>query len=217
MLPRFSTLMVSKVSGATTRQLDHWARSGFLVPSGQAAQGKGSKRLYTFQDIVAAKTVVKLRDAKCPLGMIKAAVEKLRTEYTELSTSETIAGSVLLTDGERVYILKDGEQAMDVLSRQSVWAIPLGKLIFETSRLVQALPEEWVEHLIVHEKAVHLRVSREPDGRYVAHCREYPGILERGDSVDSAIALSREAIHNVLTYLTQKDRRVRAGGEFVAG
>jgi predicted RNase H-like HicB family nuclease len=217
MLSRFSTLMVSQVSGATRRQLDSWARSGFLVPSGQTAHGKGSKRLYTFQDVVAAKTVVKLRGAKCPLGMIKKAIEKLRAEYPELSTSETIAGSALLTDGERVYILQDGEQAMDILSRQTVWAIPLGKLIIETSQLVEKLPEEWMEHLIVQQKAVHLRISRETDGQYVAHCREYPGVLERANTADVAIAQGKQAIHEVLTYLGQKGRQMKVSNESRAG
>lgn len=187
------------------------------MPSGQIAHGKGSKRLYTFQDIVAAKTIVKLRDANCPLKMIKSAIEKLKIECTEFSASGTIAGSALLTDGERVYILKDGQQAMDVLSRQTVWAIPIGKLIIETSRMIESLPEEWVEIAIVQGKPVHLCVSREADGRYVAHCREYSGVLKRGETAESAIAQAKEAVQSVLTYLSQKGRQARGSGEARVG
>ncbi|MCH8913131.1 MAG: hypothetical protein IIA33_06130 [Planctomycetes bacterium] len=40
----FATEMVSELTGASLRQLDHWARTGLLTPSGRQARGKGTRR-----------------------------------------------------------------------------------------------------------------------------------------------------------------------------
>jgi DNA-binding transcriptional MerR regulator len=52
---------VSKLTGIPYARLDYWARSGFLRPSVSGGNGKGSKRLYAFRDIVALRTARELR------------------------------------------------------------------------------------------------------------------------------------------------------------
>ena len=48
----FRAPQVCKIVGITYRQLDYWARTDLIVPSLQTAQGSGSQRVYSFQDIV---------------------------------------------------------------------------------------------------------------------------------------------------------------------
>ncbi|MBW3659628.1 MAG: MerR family transcriptional regulator, partial [Actinobacteria bacterium] len=43
---------VCKIVGITYRQLDYWARTELVTPSVQEAQGSGSQRLYSFDDVV---------------------------------------------------------------------------------------------------------------------------------------------------------------------
>ena len=47
---------VCKIVGITYRQLDYWATTGLVKPSVRDADGSGSQRLYSFEDIVLLRT-----------------------------------------------------------------------------------------------------------------------------------------------------------------
>lgn len=53
----FSVYEIAKLSGATVRQLDYWDREDILWPSIQRAHGIGSKRKWSFADIVVASAL----------------------------------------------------------------------------------------------------------------------------------------------------------------
>lgn len=42
----------AKLAGITYRQLDHWARQGWITPSVQGATGRGGRRLYSADDVL---------------------------------------------------------------------------------------------------------------------------------------------------------------------
>ena len=44
--------VASKVAGITYRQLDYWARRQIVEPSITPSHGSGSRRLYSFKDVV---------------------------------------------------------------------------------------------------------------------------------------------------------------------
>lgn len=44
--------VASKVAGITYRQLDYWARKQIVEPSITPSHGSGSRRLYSFKDVV---------------------------------------------------------------------------------------------------------------------------------------------------------------------
>ena len=72
---------VCKIVGITYRQLDYWARTGLLTPSIQTAQGSGSQRLYSFQDVVQLRVIKRLLDAGMSLKKIRQAMEILRQQF----------------------------------------------------------------------------------------------------------------------------------------
>ena len=47
-----SGTVASKVAGITYRQLDYWARKQIVEPSITPSHGSGSRRLYSFKDVV---------------------------------------------------------------------------------------------------------------------------------------------------------------------
>ena len=51
---------MSEASGATYRQIDYWARTGLVVPSVAQARGEGTKRIYSFEDVILCRLVVVL-------------------------------------------------------------------------------------------------------------------------------------------------------------
>jgi DNA-binding transcriptional MerR regulator len=212
-MPReFPTSLAAKVTGGSLRSLDVWARTGLLPPSGRQAFGKGSRRSYTFQDLVSIRTIVDLRARKCPLQKVRASVAELRKLYPDLSNSQTLARLTLLTDGKCVYILTDETQAMDVLTRQTVWAVPLGRHIIETAKRVEKLPRSWTERITIGDSEYHVRIKGDEDHKgFLANCRELPGTLEQGATAEEAVERLKVAVEKVQAFIAQ-DRQTRAGG-----
>jgi len=206
MLPDISTSMVSEVTGATVRQLDYWARSGLLRPSGRQAAGRGTRRRYTFRDVVAAMTVVELRKKGCSLQTVRKVVNRLRANFPDESETSTLARLTLLTDGQRVYLVQaDAQQVMDILSRQHVWAIALGVIIERARRRLERLPMEWHETVKVRGRTFHLLVTRDRQaGGFVVQCQELPGALEQGETAEEAISNGTDAIESVLQFQARR-------------
>lgn len=135
---------VCGIVGITYRQLDYWARTGFIVPSLQRARGSGSQRLYSFADLVQLKVVKRLIDA----GMD---VKRIRRAFSELSRQDNSwrweDGRVtLVSDGASIYALKSPEEIIDIFKKgQAVMGVTLGPLVEEISGEVHQLAEEPVE------------------------------------------------------------------------
>jgi len=204
-----STATVANVTGATVRMIDHWTRTGLIRPSGQDASGKGSRRRYTFQDIVVLRAILTLREGNCPLQKIRTAIRFLRANYPNEPATHGLAKLALLTDGKRVLILTDEHQMMDVVTRQFhiTWAVPLGRIIRETSQRLDAMPYLWEEPAIVGGRSVHLSVSRERGGDpFVARCRELPGAVTEAKEKDEALAQLRKLVAFALEREPQANR-----------
>jgi len=51
------------IVGITYRQLDYWARTDLVRPSVADAQGSGSRRRYSYRDLLELKAIKNLLDA----------------------------------------------------------------------------------------------------------------------------------------------------------
>ncbi len=131
---------VCRIVGITYRQLDYWARTGFMVPSLRRARGSGSQRLYSFADLVQLKVVKRLIDA----GMD---VKRIRRAFSELSRQDKSwnwedGRITLVSDGASIYALKSPEEIIDIFKRgQAVMGVVLGPLVDEISGEVHQLAE----------------------------------------------------------------------------
>lgn len=77
----FNTQFVSSLTGASVSQLSKWDKIGLISPSILKAEGKGTIRLYSYEDIVEAKTVVHLRNNKHSLSQIYRAVKYIKENF----------------------------------------------------------------------------------------------------------------------------------------
>ncbi len=129
---------VCRMVGITYRQLDYWARTGFMVPSLQQARGSGSQRLYSFADLVQLKVIKKLLDAGMDLRRIRAAFGALSNRRSSWSWED---GEVTLaSDGASIYALKSPEEVIDLLQKgQGVFGVALGPLVEEIAGEVHQL------------------------------------------------------------------------------
>lgn len=212
MTMEFSTATVAGIIGATVRQVDHWARKGVLTPSGHDAAGKGSKRRWRFPDVVALQAIRELRVGGCPLPMIQKVVSHLKAHYPHQTPSEALSRVKLFAYAGRVFMVNDDDRAMDVLSRQTMFSLPIGSLILETRRRVEAVPLKWEEKALISGRAFHLDVSRAgPSNAYVARCRELPGAVTQAAAAEEAVARLKEAVAEVLALASTaaKGERVR--------
>ena len=95
-----------RVSGVAYRTLDYWASSGFLPPSAQDAEGKGTWRGYTFRDIVQLRVAKRLRDAGISLQGLRKVQQRLQQEH---SLEAPFAATYLVTNGRDVFEVKRGK------------------------------------------------------------------------------------------------------------
>ena len=99
-----------KIVDITYRQLDYWTRTGLVVPSIQAAQGSGTQRLYSFNDLLQLKVIKSLTDAGASLQKVRQAIDYVRDDLEDDWSKVTI-----VTDGAGVYACTSDAEVVDLL------------------------------------------------------------------------------------------------------
>jgi DNA-binding transcriptional MerR regulator len=134
---------VCNIVGITYRQLDYWARTGLLRPSIKTAQGSGSQRLYSFQDVVQLRVIKRLLDAGMSLKKIRQAMEILREQFR---SDRPLSDVTLLSDGSTIYAAHSADEVVDVFRRgQGVFGIAVGPVQEELEGEIHRLfPEQTV-------------------------------------------------------------------------
>ncbi len=138
--------MVCRLTGVTYRQLDYWARTNLVTPSITPAQGSGSKRKYSYSDVLEVKVIKSLLNSGLALTRARQAVECLRNSLgADLASSSLVmsdAGSVLARDdGDLVDLLRGGQGVFNI--------VPLANVVAELSttiRLSQLATSERESH-----------------------------------------------------------------------
>ncbi|MFV1989844.1 MAG: MerR family transcriptional regulator [Acidimicrobiales bacterium] len=107
----YSGKRTAEIVGITYRQLDYWARTDFIKPSLAQASGSGSRRQYSYSDLLKLKSVKKLIDAGIKL-------EKVRTivDYLE-ELGENVGSANLVIVGSQVTLARDDAAIIDLINR----------------------------------------------------------------------------------------------------
>jgi DNA-binding transcriptional MerR regulator len=104
------------VTGVSYRQLDYWVRSGALPRPAQPATGKGTKRGFSFLDLIRARTMARLRAEGVSLQAIRQVMRELTDRYQIADPLTDTAR--LVVAGERVFWALDDSTLLDVLKGQ---------------------------------------------------------------------------------------------------
>jgi DNA-binding transcriptional MerR regulator len=107
----FSGTQAAKVVGITYRQLDYWARTDLIRPSLSDAAGSGSRRRYSYKDLLELRVIKTLLDAGIKLESVREVFEYLRQHV-----KEDIASAHLVISGNSV-VLARGDELIDVLNK----------------------------------------------------------------------------------------------------
>ena len=118
----FSTRRAAEIAGITYRQIDYWARTDLLRPSLVKAAGSGSRRMYSYGDVLELKVIKRLLDAGIELNKVRVIFDYVRTEL-----GEDISAATLVLDGANSAVVRTQDELIDALQRgQGV--LPLSNL-----------------------------------------------------------------------------------------
>jgi len=107
----FSGREAADIVGITYRQLDYWARTDLIRPSLADARGSGSRRRYSYRDLIELKMIKTLLDAGQRLDRVRKAFDYLR------DLGDDLASVQLVIAGDSVVLVRDGEDLIDVVNR----------------------------------------------------------------------------------------------------
>ena len=107
----YSGTQAAKVVGITYRQLDYWARTDLIRPSLSDASGSGSRRQYSYKDLLELRVIKTLLDAGIKLESVRDVFSYLREHV-----GSDIASAHLVINGSSV-VLARGDELIDVLAR----------------------------------------------------------------------------------------------------
>lgn len=107
----FSGTKAASVVGISYRQLDYWARTDLVRPSLCDAAGSGSRRLYSYRDLLELRVIKSLLDAGIKLESVRKAFGYLRE-----NVEADIAAATLVISGNDV-LLCDGDTLIDIVRR----------------------------------------------------------------------------------------------------
>ena len=115
----------AQIVGITYRQLDYWARTDLVRPSIADASGSGSRRQYSYRDLLELRMIKNLLDAGIRLETVRDVFANVRSYV-----GEDIVSANLVISGSTV-VLCDGDELVDVVRRgQGVLNIlPLGHMM----------------------------------------------------------------------------------------
>ncbi len=134
----FNSKTVSSIVDVSLRQIQYWDEQGFIRPTIRQATGRGSKRLYSFSDLVQLKVVKNLSDHGLSLQGIRLCLPHLRDYYR--SGSQPTPSLKFLTDGKKLFVLTDdSKKILGALDHQFVFSLAIGSLVRELDGEVQRL------------------------------------------------------------------------------
>jgi DNA-binding transcriptional MerR regulator len=120
----YSGTQTAKVVGISYRQLDYWARTDLIRPSLSDATGSGSRRSYSYNDLLELKTIKKLLDAGIKLEQVRKVFDNLREHGgSDIAAAHIVidGGSVTLCNqGELIDLINTGQSVLNVLSMGGV-------------------------------------------------------------------------------------------------
>ncbi len=85
----FSGKRTAEIVGITYRQLDYWARTDLIKPSMADANGSGSRRQYSYRDLLELKVIKSLLDAGIRLEQVRRCFRTCVPIWVKMSPQPT--------------------------------------------------------------------------------------------------------------------------------
>ena len=105
----FSGTKAAHIVGISYRQLDYWARTNLVIPSLTAATGSGTRREYSYGDLLELKVIKNLLDAGIKLESVREVFRYMRNNLnTDVASAHVvISGSFVMERTSLTYCVTD--------------------------------------------------------------------------------------------------------------
>ncbi len=108
----FSGKRTAEIVGITYRQLDYWARTDLVRPSLADANGSGTRRRYSYKDLLELKVIKTLLDAGIRLESVREVFSFMREQL-----GEDVASANLVIHGSTSVLTRSGEELIDLVRK----------------------------------------------------------------------------------------------------
>jgi DNA-binding transcriptional MerR regulator len=108
----YSGAKAAEIVGITYRQLDYWARTDLVRPSLADATGSGSRRRYSYRDLLELRVIKSLLDAGIKLESVREVFS-----YLKDNLGEDVATANLVIQGNQAVLVRDGGELIDLVKQ----------------------------------------------------------------------------------------------------
>lgn len=190
----FSADSARRLTGVTYRQLDYWDKTGLVRPSVRGAKGKGSRRIYAFQDVVELRVVSRMLASGASLPAVRKAVRYLQRHFDHVA--RPLAQLTLEASGRKVLVRTDeSRHLVDATSGgQVVVTVPVAVIARELEQSVVELSAPREVSFTLRGRTY--RAVLTPDleaGGFTVEVPALPGVVTEAGTVAEARRLVREA------------------------
>ena len=124
----YDSKLASRIVGVSLRQIQYWDERGFVRPSVKPAQGRGTKRLYSFHDLVCLKVAKDLTHHGISLQKIRRCLRPLK-QYAA-AAGQPLDSLKYVTDGEKLFVItSDRKKILDAMQHDFVLSLGIGNLV----------------------------------------------------------------------------------------
>ncbi len=116
----YTSKQAQQIAGITYRQLDYWARTDLVQPSVTSAVGSGSRRAYSYGDLLRLRVIKDLLDNGVGLPQIR----DVFTNHKNI-LGEDLAGGRLVISGNEVLFMTGPDELVALLQRPGQQALAL--------------------------------------------------------------------------------------------
>jgi predicted RNase H-like HicB family nuclease len=207
----FGKKTVIALTGVSGRQVEHWATTGVVRPS-IAAAGKGTRRGYSFKDLVVLRVAKRLKDGGISLQKIRKTLTFLRKNFP--GVKEPLAELRFLTDGENIFVMeRDPQKILDTLKGgQFVFFLALGEIIEGLKGELKKLITSKEEKVMVDNQSFTVVLTPDlEDGGFTVQCKEEPAAISQGGTEQEALDNILDAIELCLEH--ERELQAAKAGE----
>jgi len=182
--------------GLPVSRLHYWDRTNVVRPSLRPAAGRGTKRLYSFRDLVELVVVSNLREMGISLQRVRRCVEFIREPFPRVESP--LVELSLVTDGQAVFLLTDDpETILDTLRKQFVWSLPISAWLRSARNALKSAGATRTEKVTVSGRTFTVTIERDPeDGWWVGLVDELPGCGSQGSTLEELRDMVADAIRS---------------------
>ncbi len=136
----FTRSEVQRMTGATQRQLDYWARLGLLHP-----RARWGERFFSFTDLVAVETLYRLATRGVPARRLRRAMDTLEQQLGRVRAP--LASLRISIHGTRIVVHEPGpgRKPIEPLTGQFVLDFETAPIECKVRALGKRTTEEWFE------------------------------------------------------------------------